>query len=75
MRHGAGARNPPPTVRLFLLKVEGARAKGLGEIELPRLPRAGEPLETALGSCVVTSVRPLADGSPYAGKIVCRLVR
>jgi hypothetical protein len=73
MRHRRHGAQPSRTVQLFLLKVEGARARGLGEIELPRLPRAGEPLQTALGTCVVTSARRLADGVPYAGKIVCRL--
>ena len=57
----------------FLLKVEGASVKGLGEIELPWLPRKGDPLQTSLGSCIVTAVRPLPEGMAHAGKIVCRL--
>jgi hypothetical protein len=60
-------------MKRFLLKVEGPKVNGLGEIELPRLPRKGDPLDTALGAGIVTAARPLPEPALYAGKIVCRV--
>ena len=47
--------------------------RALGEIQLPRLPKEGDSLETWLATCIVTAVRPLPAPSIYAGTIVCRL--
>jgi hypothetical protein len=57
----------------FLLRIEGPAMTGVEDMELPRLPREGDPLETSLGSCIVTSARLLPEGVSYAGKIACRL--
>jgi hypothetical protein len=59
-------------VERFILTVEGANLEEVEEIELLRLPLVGEPVETHLGTCVVTSTEALAAGS-FAGKIVCRM--
>ena len=40
-------------------------------IELPRLPRIGDPIETQYGTLLVAEAE-LTPGSQYAGKIVCR---
>jgi hypothetical protein len=60
-------------VQRFLFRIDGPSFRSLGEIELPRLPHEGDALETWLGSCVVTAVRPLPERNAYAGTIVCRL--
>jgi hypothetical protein len=62
-------------VQRFLFKIDGPSFRSLGEIELPRLPREGDALETWLGSRVVTAVRRLPELDSYAGTIVCRLRR
>jgi hypothetical protein len=57
----------------FILTVEGPGLEDVDEVELLRLPEEGEPIETRLGTCVVTRAEPAPEGSQYAGKIVCRL--
>jgi hypothetical protein len=57
----------------FILTVEGANFEELDEIELPSLPREGDPIETNLGMCLVVRTEPAAEGSNYDGRIVCRL--
>ena len=57
----------------FVLKIEGPAMTGVEELELPRLPQEGDPLETSLGSSIVTAARLLPEGAPYAGRITCRL--
>jgi hypothetical protein len=60
-------------VQRFILTIEGSNLEDVEEIELPRFPLAGEPVETRLGTCVVTRTEPLAGETPYAGRIVCRM--
>ena len=57
----------------FILTVEGPAFEDIDEIELPRPPGEGEPIETRLGTCLVSRVEPAPEGSEYAGTIVCRL--
>jgi hypothetical protein len=60
-------------VQRFILTVEGPALHDVDEVELPRLPLEGEPIETRLGTCVVVRAEPAAQDSEYAGTIVCRL--
>ncbi|MGZ4374901.1 MAG: hypothetical protein ACXVR9_08955 [Gaiellaceae bacterium] len=57
----------------FILTVEGSNFQELDEIELPRPPADGDPIETNLGTCLVLRTEPLDDASQYSGRIVCRL--
>jgi hypothetical protein len=57
----------------FTLTIEGPNLHDVYDVELLQLPEVGQPIETRLGSCVVTHAEPSPDGSQYAGKIVCRL--
>jgi hypothetical protein len=56
----------------FTVTIEGRNWEDVAEVELPRLPREGETIETKYGTCLVTRAEPLQDSGPYAGKIVCR---
>jgi hypothetical protein len=60
-------------VERFFLKIEAPTMTCVEEAELPRLPQEGDPLETSLGSCIVTAARALPQGAQYAGRIACRL--
>ena len=57
----------------FILTVEGSNFQELDEIELPRPPADGDPIETNLGTCLVLRTEPLDDSSQYSGRIICRL--
>jgi hypothetical protein len=57
----------------FILTVEGPTLNDVDEVELVRLPEEGEPIETRLGTCVVTRAEPSPPESQYAGRIACRL--
>ena len=57
----------------FILTVEGSNFQELDEIELPRPPADGDPIETNLGTCLVLRTEPLDDSSQYPGRIICRL--
>jgi hypothetical protein len=59
-------------VQRFVITVEGLPLEEFEEIELPRLPSVGEPIETRYGTCVVTRTEDASDGSQYDGRIVCR---
>lgn len=59
-------------VERFTVTIEGPNWEDLDEVELPRLPGEGEPIETKYGTCLVTRAEPLPDSGVYAGKIVCR---
>jgi hypothetical protein len=60
-------------VKRFIIKVEGLALEEFEEIELPALPRAGEPIETRYGTCLIVSAEMFDEGNRYAGEIVCRL--
>lgn len=57
----------------FILTIEGPNLEDAYEVELIRLPEVGEPIETRLGTCIVTRTDPSPESLKYAGKIVCRL--
>jgi hypothetical protein len=57
----------------FILTVEGSSFQEIDEIELPRSPADGDPIETNLGTCVVVRTESLDDASQYSGRIVCRM--
>ena len=43
------------------------------DVELPTPPQPGDPIETKIGRCIVTSTESMPAGSEYAGRIICRL--
>ena len=57
----------------FVLTVEGPGLNDVSEIELPQLPGVGEPIETRVGTAIITSAEPSDTDSDFAGRIVCRL--
>ena len=57
----------------FILTVEGSNFQEVDEIEFPRSPADGDPIETNLGTCLVLRTESLDDSSQYSGRIVCRL--
>jgi hypothetical protein len=60
-------------VQRYLITIEGSGFKDVQEIELPRPPGPGEPIETQLGTCLVTRVEPFPEESRFDGRIVCSL--
>ena len=56
----------------FILTIEGPGWTDSDDIELLRLPEKGEPIETRLGTCIVTRAEPLPNSEHFAGKIFCR---
>jgi hypothetical protein len=59
-------------VHHFTVTIEGPGWEDFEDIELPRLPAEGEPIETKYGTCLVTHAELVPTGERYAGKIVCR---
>jgi hypothetical protein len=59
-------------VQRFIVIVEGLPLEEYEEIELPRAPTQGEPIETRYGTCIVMRTEPPEEGSPYRGRIVCQ---
>jgi hypothetical protein len=55
----------------FSVTIEGAGWTDVQVLELPRLPREGELIETKYGTCLVTHSESTANTEPFAGKIVC----
>jgi hypothetical protein len=55
----------------FTVTIEGAGWTDVQQLELPRLPREGELIETKYGTCKVTHSESTADTEPVDGKIVC----
>ena len=55
----------------FTVTIEGAGWTDVQQLELPRLPRVGELIETKYGTCTVTHSESTADGDPVDGKVVC----
>jgi hypothetical protein len=60
-------------IQHFIITIEGPGWEDFEDVELPRLPRKGEPVETKYGTCFVTHSEEHADSEAYDGKIVCRL--
>ncbi len=57
----------------FTVTIEGAGWTDVQQLELPRLPREGELIETKYGTCRVTHSEATPDAEPVAGKIVCSI--
>jgi hypothetical protein len=57
----------------FIVSVEGIGWSDVEEIELPRLPNVGEPVDTQYGTLPVAETAAAPEGGPYVGKIICRL--
>jgi hypothetical protein len=57
----------------FILTLEGRDFEEVDEIELPRSPVEGDPIETNLGTCVVVRTEKVAEASQFSGRIVCRM--
>jgi hypothetical protein len=55
----------------FTVTIEGQGWTDVQDLELPRLPREGELIETKYGTCLVTHSEALPKTDPYDGKIVC----
>ena len=60
-------------VQRYVITIEGPNFTDLEDVELPRLPATGDPIETKYGTCVVTATEELPAGDRYDGRIVCRL--
>jgi len=58
-------------VHRFITTIEGSGWTEVDEKELPGPPDEGEPIETKVGTCVVTHAELLPDSDH--GTIVCRL--
>jgi hypothetical protein len=56
------ACNHVPPVPRFMMMIQGQNWEDVDDVELPRLPSKGEPIEM------------MPDSEKYAGKIVCRLL-
>jgi hypothetical protein len=57
----------------YIITIEGPNFESVDNVELPGPPQPGEPIETNLGTCIVTSTESMPSESEYAGKIICRL--
>ena len=55
----------------FTVTIEGEGWTDVQNLELPRLPREGELIETKYGTCRVTHSEPVAKTEGFDGKIVC----
>jgi len=76
MRMMLSSRSAPrmaTTLHRYVVAVEGLALEEIEEIELPRLPVAGDTVSTNYGMCIVTRTEPVAEGSEFEGRIVCRL--
>ena len=57
----------------FTVTIEGAGWTDVQQLELPRLPREDELIETKYGTCRVIHSEATPDAEPVAGKIVCSI--
>jgi hypothetical protein len=57
----------------YIITIEGPSFEDVDKVELPAPPQPGEPIETNLGTCIVTRTEPMPADSGYAGRIICRL--
>jgi hypothetical protein len=60
-------------VHRYIITIQAASFESVDNVELPALPQPGEPIETNLGTCIVTSTESMPAESGYSGKIICRL--
>jgi hypothetical protein len=57
----------------FIITIEGEGWSDFEEIELPRLPSEGEPVDTKFGTLLVESAEQAPEAEKYDGKILCRM--
>ena len=57
----------------YLIIIQAASFEDVDNVELPAPPQPGDPIETNLGTCLVTSTESMPAESEYAGKIICHL--
>jgi hypothetical protein len=57
----------------FTVTIEGEGWKDVQQLELPRLPREGQLIETKYGTCRVTHSESVAKTEGTDGKIVCSI--
>jgi hypothetical protein len=60
-------------VHRYLIIIQAATFEDVDNVELPALPQPGDPIETRIGRCIVTSTESMPAESQYAGKIICHL--
>ena len=60
-------------VQRYIITIQASSFEDVDNVELPAPPQPGEPIETNLGTCIVTSTEPMPAESEYAGRIICRL--
>jgi hypothetical protein len=60
-------------MRRYIITIEGRTFEDVDNVELLGPPQPGEPIETRLGTCIVTHTEPMPADSGYAGRIICRL--
>jgi hypothetical protein len=60
-------------VNRYVVTIEGAGFTNTESVELPWPPVTGDPFETTVGTCIVTSVESAGDDPGKPGRIVCRL--
>ena len=60
------------TVNRYIITIEAGSFEDVDNVELPVPPQPGEPIETHIGTCIVTSTESMPAESGYAGKIICR---
>jgi hypothetical protein len=57
----------------YIVTIEGQGFKDLQVLEMPWLPKTGDPIETRFGTCLVTESEALEGNDQYTGRITCRL--
>jgi hypothetical protein len=57
----------------YIITIQASSFEDVDNVELPAPPQPGEPIETNLGTCIVTSTESMPAESEYAGRIICRL--
>jgi hypothetical protein len=72
LRFGSRAVCDHGLIQRFIITIEGPGSSDFEEIELPRLPSAGEPVSTKFGTLLVERTEP-TPSEEYGGKIVCRM--
>lgn len=58
-------------MKRFTVTIEGRGWTDVQVLELPRLPREGQLIETKYGTCRVTHSESVANTEGFDGKIVC----
>jgi hypothetical protein len=57
----------------YIIIIQAATFEDVDNVELPIPPQPGDPIETKIGRCIITSTESMPAESEYAGKIICHL--